>query len=129
MGILRQRSYHWIDYPVTANTPRSRKSKGAKFQNEVRDLILEKFSDRLEPDDIKTAVMGESGVDIKLSPAAQRLFHFAVECKRTEKISLRQWWRQARENSNEKLKPLVITKQNREEPLVVLSLQDFLDLL
>ena len=129
MGILRQGSYHRIDYPVTANTPRSRKSKGAKFQNEVRDLILEKFSDRLEPDDIKTAVMGESGVDIKLSPAAQRLFHFAVECKRTEKISLRQWWRQARENSNEKLKPLVITKQDREEPLVVLSLQDFLDLL
>tara|TARA_B100001063_G_scaffold215273_1_gene216121 strand:+ start:36 stop:380 length:345 start_codon:yes stop_codon:yes gene_type:complete len=114
---------------VTANTPRSRKSKGAKFQNEVRDLILEKFSDKLEPDDVKTAVMGESGVDIKLSPAAQKLFHWAVECKRTEKISLRQWWRQARANENDKLKPLVITKQNREEPLVVLSLQDFLDLL
>ena len=46
---------------MTANTPRSRKSKGAKFQNEVRDLLLEKFSDKLEPDDIKTAVMGESG--------------------------------------------------------------------
>ena len=129
MGHLCEGTNHWVDYPVTANTPRSRKSKGAKFQNEVRDLILEKFSDRLEPDDVKTAVMGESGVDIKLSPAAQRLFHWAVECKRTEKISLRQWWRQARENSNEKLKPLVITKQNREEPLVVLSLQDFLELL
>ena len=129
MGHLCEGTYHWVDHPVTANTPRSRKSKGAKFQNEVRDLILEKFSDRLEPDDVKTAVMGESGVDIKLSPAAQRLFHWAVECKRTEKISLRQWWRQARENSNEKLKPLVITKQNREEPLVVLSLQDFLELL
>ena len=129
MDILLERDHHWCYHTVTANTPRSRKSKGAKFQNEVRDLILEKFSDRLEPDDVKTAVMGESGVDIKLSPAAQKLFHFAVECKRTEKISLRQWWRQARENSNEKLKPLVITKQNREEPLVVLSLQDFLDLL
>lgn len=114
---------------MTANTPRSRKSKGAKFQNEVRDLLLEKFSDKLEPDDIKTAVMGESGTDIKLSPAAQRLFNYAVECKRTEKVSLRSWWKQARANSTEKLKPLLITKQNREETLVVLSLQDFLEML
>ena len=114
---------------MTANTPRSRKSKGAKFQNDVRDLLLEKFADKLEPDDIKTAVMGESGTDIKLSPAAQKLFQFAVECKRTEKVSLRQWWKQAQANSTEKLKPLVITKQNREEALVVISLQDFLELL
>ncbi len=114
---------------MTANTPRSRKSKGAKFQNEVRDLLLEKFSDKLEPDDIKTAVMGESGTDIKLSPAAQKLFNYAVECKRTEKVSLRAWWKQARANSTEKLKPLLITKQNREEALVVISLQDFLEML
>ena len=129
MAHLCQRSPDWCYLAVTANTPRSRKSKGAKFQNEVREALLEKFEGQLEPDDIKTAVMGESGEDIKLSPAAQKLFHFAVECKRTEKISLRQWWRQARQNSNEKLKPLVITKQNREEPLVVLSLEDFLELL
>ena len=126
---LRERFTHWCYPVVTANTPRSRKSKGAKFQNEIRDLLLEKFSDQLEPDDIKTAVMGESGTDIKLSPAAQKLFQFAVEAKRCEKIALRQWWKQAKENSNDKLKPLVITKQNREEALVILSLQDFLDLL
>ena len=114
---------------MTANTPRSRKSKGAKFQNEIRDLILEKFSEQLEPDDVKTAVMGESGVDIKLSPAAQRLFPWAVEAKRTEKMSVPAWWEQARANSCEKLKPLIITKQNRKEPLVILSLEDFLELL
>ena len=45
---------------MTANTPRSRKSKGAKFQNEIRDAILECFKEQLEPDDVKTAVMGES---------------------------------------------------------------------
>ncbi len=114
---------------MTANTPRSRKSKGAKFQNEIRDLLLEKFEDKLEPDDIKTAVMGESGTDIKLSPAAQKLFPFACEAKRCEKVSLRNWWEQAVANSTEKLKPLLITKQNRKEALVVLSLSDFLKLL
>lgn len=112
---------------MTANTPRSRKSKGAKFQNEIRDKLLETFT-QLEPDDIKTAVMGESGTDIKLSPAAQKLFPWAVEAKRTEKVSLRAWWDQAIANSTEKLKPLLITKQNRKEPLVVMSLKDFLSL-
>jgi hypothetical protein len=114
---------------MTANTPRSRKSKGAKFQNEIRDLLLEKFSDTLEPDDIKTAVMGESGIDIKLSPAAQRKFPFAVEAKRTEKMSVPSWWEQAKANATEKLRPLIITKQNRKEPLVIMSLEDFLSLL
>ena len=114
---------------MTANTPRSRKSKGAAFQNQIRDLLLEKFSDKLEPDDIKTAVMGESGTDIKLSPAAQRLFPFACEAKRTEKLSVPQWWNQAKANATDKLKPLIITKQNRKEPLVILSLEDFLSLL
>ena len=128
VGILCEGSDHWTVDPVTANTPRSRKSKGAKFQKEIRESILEHF-DALEPDDVKSAVMGESGMDIKLSPAAQKLFPFAVEAKRTEKISLRQWWKQARANSTDKLKPLVITKQNREETLVVLSLQDFLEML
>ena len=114
---------------MTANTPRSRKSKGAKFQNEIRDLILEKFGDKLEPDDVKTAVMGESGIDIKLSPLAQRVFPFAVEAKRTEKMSVPAWWEQAKTNGTDKLKPIVITKQNRKEPLVIMSLTDFLDLL
>lgn len=113
---------------MTANTPRSRKSKGAKFQNDIRDLLLEKFADKLEPDDIKTAVMGEAGTDIKLSPAAQKLFPFACEAKRTEKLSVPQWWEQAKANSTERLKPLIITKQNRKEPLVILSLDDFLSL-
>ena len=90
---------------------------------------MEKFADKLEEGDIKSAVMGESGMDLQLSPAAQKLFPWAVEAKRTEKVSLRAWWKQARANSNEKLKPLLITKQNREEPLVVMSLNDFLNLL
>ena len=51
--------------PMTANTPRSRKSKGAGFQKEIRNALLEAFEGKLEPDDIKTAVMGESGGDYK----------------------------------------------------------------
>ena len=68
-------------------------------------------------------------MDLHLSPAAQKLFPFACEAKRTEKLSVPSWWEQAKANSNEKLKPLIITKQNRKEPLVILSLTDFLNLL
>ena len=114
---------------MAANTPRSRKSKGFAYQREIKEILMEKFADKLEEGDIKTAVMGESGIDIKLSPAAQKLFPFAVEAKRCEKVSLRQWWKQAKANSTDKLKPILITKQNREESLVVMDMDTFLSLL
>lgn len=114
---------------MTANNSRSRKSKGMSFQNDIRDLLLEKFADKLERDDIRTASSGVSGMDLLLSPAAQRLFPFACEAKRTEKMSVPQWWEQAKANATEKLKPLIVTKQNRKEALVILSLEDFLSLL
>ena len=111
---------------MVASTPRSRKSKGANFQKEIRQKLLETFP-VLEDDDIKTAIMGESGEDIKLSPAARRLFPFAVEAKAQEKVSLRAWWDQTKANSGKHI-PLLITKQSRKEPLVVMSLDDFLKL-
>ena len=112
---------------MVANTPRSRKSKGAKFQGEIRKKLLETFP-ILEEDDIKTAVMGESGEDIKLSPAARRLIPFSIETKAQEKVSLRAWWDQTKANAGKHI-PLLITKQSRKEPLVILSLEDFLKLI
>ena len=46
---------------------RSAKNKGKRLQNNFRDLLLEAFQE-LEPDDIKSTTMGESGEDIQLSP-------------------------------------------------------------
>ena len=43
--------------------PRSAKNKGKRLQNKVRDLILEKFN-QLEPDDVRSITMGDSGEDI-----------------------------------------------------------------
>jgi len=113
---------------MTANTPRSRKAKGAKFQKEIRQMILESFPE-LEEDDVKTAIMGEAGMDIKLSPAAQKLFPYAVEAKATEKVSLRAFWEQAVANSTDVLQPILITKQSRREPLVVLTAEQFFNLI
>ena len=50
---------------------RAAKAKGRLGQNEIRDKILETFPE-LEPDDVKSTTMGDSGEDIQLSPAARR---------------------------------------------------------
>ena len=58
----------------------SKKGKGRRLQNFVKDELLEAFKS-LEADDVKTAIMGESGEDIKLSPAAKRKIRYSFECK------------------------------------------------
>ena len=107
--------------------PRSAKNKGKRLQNQVRDLILEKFN-QLEQDDVRSITMGDSGEDILLSPAARRLFPFSVECKNQEKLNIWSSLEQAEANS-EKGKPVLIFKRNRSKTYAVLEIQDFIDLI
>ena len=107
--------------------PRSAKNKGKRLQNKVRDLILEKFT-QLEPDDVRSITMGDSGEDILLSPAARRLFPFSVECKNQEKLNIWSSLEQAEENSGNH-SPLVIFKRNRSKTYAVLEFKELLKLL
>ena len=107
--------------------PRSAKNKGKRLQNKVRDLILEKF-DILEPDDVRSITMGDSGEDILLSPVARRLFPFSVECKNQEKLNIWSALEQAEINSG-KHAPLVIFKRNRSKTYAVLEFDKLLELL
>ena len=107
--------------------PRSAKNKGKRLQNKVRDLILEKL-DILEPDDVRSITMGDSGEDILLSPVARRLFPFSVECKNQEKLNIWSSLEQAEINSG-KHAPLVIFKRNRSKTYAVLELDKLLELL
>ena len=95
--------------------PSSAKAKGRNFQNKVRKLILEHLP--IDERDIKTAVMGESGMDIKLSSKAQEIFPFAVECKKVEKISIWKCYEQACENADD-LTPLLIFSKNNSKILI-----------
>ena len=47
-------------------TTRSRKAKGRRLQNWVRDSLRGLFL-ALTDDDVKVAIMGERGADVKLS--------------------------------------------------------------
>ena len=65
----------------------SKKGKGRRLQNYVRNTLLEAFKS-LEEDDVKAAIMGESGEDIKLSPAAKRKIRYSFECKNVERLNI-----------------------------------------
>ena len=106
---------------------RSAKSKGRRLQNQVKDILLEAFTE-LEPDDIRTAIMGETGEDIKLSPAARREIPFSFECKNQEKINIWESLNQADENSGD-YPPVLIFKRNRSKTYAVLEIDDFIDII
>ena len=107
---------------------RSGKAKGRRLQNKVRDVLLEHFSEELEPDDIRTAIMGETGEDIKLSPAARKLIPYSFECKNQEKLNIWSSLEQAEENSGD-YAPVLIFKRNRSKTYVVIEIDEFLKLI
>jgi hypothetical protein len=106
---------------------RSAKNKGKRLQNNVRDLILEKFQ-QLEEDDVRSITMGDSGEDILLSPAARKLFPFSVECKNQEKLNVWSSLEQTETNAG-KHTPLLIFKRNRSKTYAVLQLDDLMEML
>ena len=108
--------------------PRSAKAKGRALQNKIRDVLLEHFSEELEPDDIRSQVMGMSGEDIVLSPAARRLIPYSFECKNQEKLNIWSSIEQAENNSGNHT-PLLIFKRNRTKTYAVLEFDKLLELL
>ena len=106
---------------------RSAKNKGKRLQNKVRDLLLETFN-QLEPDDIRSAIMGEQGEDIKLSPAARRLIPYSFECKNRESLNIWSSLQQAEENSGD-YDPVLIFKRNRSKTYAVINIEKFIELI
>jgi len=108
--------------------PRSAKAKGRALQNKIRDVLLEHFSEELEPDDIRSQVMGMSGEDIVLSPAARKLIPYSFECKNQEKLNIWASLEQAEENSGV-YPPVLIFKRNRSKTYVTIELEEFIKLI
>lgn len=75
--------------------------------------------------EVRPAIMGESGKDIKFSGIAKIRFPYAIECKNTEKFNAWSAYKQAKENATEDEIPLVVFKRNRSEVMVLLSFSDY----
>ena len=89
--------------------------------------MLETFN-QLEPDDIKSAIMGESGEDIKLSPAARKLIPYSFECKNQEALNIWSSLDQAETNAGD-YPPVLIFKRNRTKTYAVINIEKFIELI
>tara|TARA_R100000152_G_C6773941_1_gene201503 strand:- start:1515 stop:1856 length:342 start_codon:yes stop_codon:yes gene_type:complete len=105
----------------------SSKAKGRRLQDFVRDKLRGMFS-TLEDDDIKVAIMGESGEDIKLSPAARKVIPYSFECKNQERLNIWSSLSQAEENCGDRT-PVLVFKRNRSKTYVAIEVDSFLTLI
>ena len=75
---------------------KSKKAKGRRLQNWVRDELLKMFP-KLTDNDVVCAIMGERGVDVKLSTKAKKFIPFSIECKTHE--TFKKMWEALKQNN------------------------------
>jgi hypothetical protein len=103
----------------------SAKAKGRKLQQHVRDQVLHYFPE-LQKDDVRSTPMGVTGSDLTLSPKAQEIFPFKVECKNRAAMAVFRDFEQAWAGCAPWMIPLVVLKENNSKPLAVVDLDFFL---
>tara|TARA_R100001086_G_C11777033_1_gene242526 strand:- start:403 stop:741 length:339 start_codon:yes stop_codon:yes gene_type:complete len=107
----------------------SRKAKSTKLQNMVRAKILKAFP-HLKKRDVDTPKEGQSGPDILLSKTAKKLCPYQFEIKSQNRMkTIYDFYKQARKNIPSTLEPIVVMKMNSRDPLVVLDVDHFFDLI
>ena len=107
---------------------KSRKAKGRRLQNFVRDRILKAFP-HLKPKDVKCVENYAPGPDIILSKVARKLCPYQWEIKNQEKMkTIYDFYKQASKNCR-KSEPVVVMKMNTRDPLVVINFEHFLELI
>ena len=101
--------------------------KGRKLAKLVADKILKTFR-HLKKADVRVAGTGANGPDIKLSRIAKRLVPYQFECKAQNRLkTVWKWKKQSDKNTN--LDGVLIMKMNGKNPLVVIDMDLFFDLI
>ena len=107
---------------------RSRKIKGRRLTNYVRDRVLKAFP-HLKRKDVLCTENGQPGPDLVMSKVAHQLCPWTFEMKNQEKLKgMYSWYRQASKGSG-RLSPVVVCKRNTQDPLVIISFDDFIGLI
>ena len=107
---------------------RSRKAKGRRLTNFVRDRILKTFS-HLRAKDVVCAENGLPGPDLILSKVAKALVPFQWEVKNQQKMKTIYTWHKQASKGAGNLTPVVVCKQNSREPLAIIEFKEFLNLI
>lgn len=112
-----------------ASSTKARKAKGRRLQQHVAAAILDKFPN-LSTNDVTSTIMGDTGLDVKLSDYARQFFPYAVECKSYKTMAIYKHWDQTLNHARiEKLEPLLVIKKDRSKPLAVLDLDTLMNLI
>lgn len=81
------------------------------------------YAPELEQGDVVSTSMGAGGEDVKLSPAARRIYPFQIECKSKSKVAVYNDYAQATTHGDHE--PVLVIKQNQCKPLVVVDADYF----
>ena len=103
----------------------SKKAKGRRLQQWVRDLLIEKLE--VHPEDIESRSMGAGGEDLIMSRSAREKFPYSIECKNQESLNIWKSYEQAQQNSGN-YAPIVVIKRNNVNPLVLVDADYFVEL-
>jgi len=104
----------------------SAKAKGRRLQDWMKEKLITMLGLHLDTDLIKTAMMGESGVDVRLIGPIKKQFPFSIECKNQEKYKgVYSALDQAATHSS--MEPLLVIKMNHRKPIIVLDAEYFLE--
>ena len=103
----------------------SKKAKGRRLQQWVRDLLIEKLE--VHPEDIESRSMGAGGEDLIMSRSAREKFPYSIECKNQESLNIWKSYEQAQQNSGN-YEPIVVIKRNNVKPLVLVDANYFVEL-
>lgn len=103
--------------------PQSAKAKGRRFQQWVRDMLIEHRD--IHPEDIESRSMGAGGEDIMMARDARQKFPFSIECKNVEKLNVYDAYDQACANSGDNT-PILFMKKNGKKPLAVVDAEWFI---
>tara|TARA_R100000808_G_scaffold25034_1_gene60693 strand:+ start:15599 stop:15946 length:348 start_codon:yes stop_codon:yes gene_type:complete len=110
-------------------SPKSSKAKGRRLQNLVRDKLRAAFDSLLEEDDIKSQIMGMTGEDIVLSPAARKLIPYSIECKNVERLNVWKCIKQAEDNVQKDCNPALVIKRNQQSPYILIPLDEWISII
>ena len=103
----------------------SAKAKGRRFQQWVRDKLIEQLN--VHPEDIESRSMGAGGEDLIMARAAREKFPYSIEWKNQESLNVWKSYEQAESNSSDH-EPILFIKRNNQKPLVVVDAEYFVRL-
>lgn len=96
----------------------------------MRDVLLEIGKEyNIEQDDVRSAPMGTSGIDVPMSPKGMALFRLYIECKNQQSLNVttKFWKHFSKYKSKKNYVKMLVSKRNHTDPLVTMRLSDFME--